>query len=112
MPFVTVLIPSSNDCNVSRYTHGGQTEHDKIRIPGVNFNEVLYADDTICVSTDMRAMNILLAAIEVDGQSNGLRLNKTKCEVMHNAFRANIHFKDGTHKYIISDAPPEECYTT
>jgi hypothetical protein len=34
------------------------------RIPGTTFDEVLYADDTICVSTDTRAMNKLLADIE------------------------------------------------
>ena len=66
------------------------------RIPGINFDEVLYADDTICASTDTAAMNRLLAAIETEGKKYGMKLNKSKCEVMHNANNANVHFQDGT----------------
>lgn len=36
------------------------------RIPGISYDEVLYADDTICVSTDTKAMNKLRAAIETE----------------------------------------------
>ena len=38
----------------------------------------------------------MLAAIEEGGHKNGLKLNKTKCEVMYTMKDANIHFKDGT----------------
>jgi hypothetical protein len=68
----------------------------KHRIQSTNYDEVLYADDTICISTDTRALNKLLADIETEGLKYGLRLNKTKCEVMGNKPRLNIHFKDGT----------------
>ena len=68
----------------------------KHRIPGIDFDEVLYADDTICVSTNTAAMNRLLAAIETEGNKYGMKLNKTKCEVMHNAHTANVNFRDGT----------------
>ena len=37
------------------------------------FDEVLYADDTICTTTDTRAMNKLLAAIETEGEKYGLK---------------------------------------
>ena len=41
-----------------------------------NFDEILYADDTILVSTDTRAMNKLLAEIEGAAELYGLKLNK------------------------------------
>ncbi len=52
------------------------------RVPGTEFDEVMYADDTICISTDTRWMNRMLAEIERIGEIYGLKLNKTKCEVM------------------------------
>ena len=66
------------------------------RIPGTTYDEIVYADDTICVSTDTRALNKLLADIEREGAKYGMRLNKGKCEVMHNSNVANVHFADGT----------------
>ena len=68
----------------------------KHRIPGANFDEVMYADDTICISTDTRTMNKFLASIEQKGKKLGLKLNKTKCEVMTTTVNADIHFEDGT----------------
>ena len=53
-------------------------------------------DDTICISTDTRALNKLLAEIETEGVKYGLKLNKGKCEVLANVPQANVHFQDGT----------------
>jgi len=36
------------------------------RVPGTNFDEVVYADDTICIGTDTRKLNQLLKEIEED----------------------------------------------
>ena len=66
------------------------------RVPGTEFDEVMYADDTICISTDTREMNKMLAEIKTIGGIYGLKLNKTKCEVMKKNHNANVHFKDGT----------------
>ena len=41
---------------------------------------ILYADDTICISEDENAMNILLHTIETEGFKYGPELGKTKCE--------------------------------
>ena len=46
---------------------------------GIDFDEILYADDTICISENERAMERLLAAIEEEGAKYGLQLNRTKC---------------------------------
>ncbi len=39
------------------------------RIPGGTFDEVMYADDTICIGTDTRKINQMLEAIEVEGEN-------------------------------------------
>ena len=42
------------------------------RVDGMDADEVLYADDTICISEDENAMNRLLKAIETEGHKYGL----------------------------------------
>ena len=42
---------------------------------------MLYADDTICVSTEAKQINRRLAAIEKHGGRYGLKLNKDKCKI-------------------------------
>ena len=46
------------------------------RVPGAEFDEVTYADDTICISTDTEAMNQFIERIEWEGFRYGLKLNK------------------------------------
>ena len=65
------------------------------RVPGATFDEVTYADDTICISTCTKAMNAFIAAIEEEGLKNGLKLNKNKCELLATHKNANIHFQNG-----------------
>ena len=65
------------------------------RVKGASFDEVLYADDTICISQNASAMNKLLASIEEEGDLYGMKLNKNKCELMQFGTPRNIHFKDG-----------------
>ena len=48
----------------------------KQRVPGADFDEVTYADDTVCISTDTKAMSKFLEAIEWEGFRYGLKLNK------------------------------------
>ena len=64
------------------------------RVPGANFDEVLYADDTILISTDTRVINKLLAKIEKEGKRYGMKLNRGKCEVVHTGTSANVRFSD------------------
>ena len=65
------------------------------RIPGADFDEVMYADDTICMSTDTKVINDTLAKIEREGAKIGLKLNRLKCELLHTGERADVHFSDG-----------------
>ena len=77
--------------------------HDELEIcteadrpPGVDFEEVLYADDTIYISLDTRSINNLIAEIEEVGDRYGMKLNKGRCEAMITAANPNLHFRYGT----------------
>ena len=68
----------------------------KNRVPGADFDEVMYADDTICISQDTKTMNNFIKSIEKVGKEYGLSLNKTKCELITTANKPDIHFSDHT----------------
>ena len=54
----------------------------KNAIPGAHFDEVMYADDTICISQDTKTMNQYIQKIEQIGKEYGMMLNKAKCELL------------------------------
>ena len=66
------------------------------RITGMQDDQILYADDTICVTQDEEAMDALLAAIEKEGARYGLKLNRTKCEYLSFGNTGPVHFQNGT----------------
>ena len=49
-------------------------------VTGMDTDQILYAEDTICISEDEDATNRLLNAIEKEGLKYGLKLNNIKCE--------------------------------
>ena len=59
-------------------------------------NEILYADDTICISEDEEALSKLLQAVEVEGGTYGLHINKKKCEHLHFGNAGRTNFFDGS----------------
>ena len=46
------------------------------RVTGTDHDQVVYADDTICIAQTTAAMNRLLDLIKTDGNKYGLKLNK------------------------------------
>ena len=74
------------------------------RIPGVQFDTVYFADDTILFSTQPRALNELLLHIETCSEHYGLKINRGKCHSIHMYQDAVIHFHDGTPLQKTSDA--------
>ena len=66
------------------------------RLPGLTFDMVYYADDTIIVSQDNRGLNELLKLTEMISAQYGLRLDKDKCFAIAMNNDGNIHFHDGT----------------
>ena len=68
----------------------------KSRIPGVDFDAVYYADDTILFSTSPRGLNEILKHMEISSGHYGLKLNRAKCHTLNMHRDAHIHFGDGT----------------
>ena len=75
---------------------GDQLKMKQQRVVGTQADEVLYADDAICIAQNERAMNRLLAAIETEGAKYGMKLNRSKCEVLGFGEFSAIKFQDGT----------------
>ena len=50
------------------------------RTKGTEFDEILYADDTILASEDKAAVQKYVRAIEKKSGKYGLKLNRSKCE--------------------------------
>ena len=48
------------------------------RIPGTNFDEILYADDTLIISQDTRTLNLFIETLQKEGENIGLQLNKIR----------------------------------
>jgi hypothetical protein len=65
------------------------------RVKGANYDEVLYADDTIIISKDTRSINLMLRLIEQERRKYGMKLNKTKCETVAGRRDHDIHFENG-----------------
>ena len=66
-------------------------------------DQVLYADDTICMTQSEAAMNRILKAIEDEGRQYGLKLNKKKCEYLHFGDAKTVKFSNGTAVPVKSD---------
>ena len=64
-------------------------------ILGVEFNEDLYADDTILMTKTTEEMETLIKQIEREGGKYGMKLNKSKCEALSDGNSEPIKFMDG-----------------
>ena len=89
-------------------------DQDKIRtgrqrVTGTIGDEVLYADDTICITQTVAAMNRLLAAIEAEGKYYGLNLNKKKCEYLGFGNPGPVKFANGTRMSTIHEVKYLGC---
>ena len=66
------------------------------RVPGLDFDMVYYAADTIVFSQSNRGLNELLCLTERISQQYGLHLNRDKCVAIPMNNEGSIHFQDGT----------------
>ena len=55
------------------------TPKQKQPIPGINFAEIMYADDTLVFGTNTNCINILLREVQEQSKYYNLNLNVTKC---------------------------------
>ena len=78
--------------------HEGDTQNlIPTRMCGKNVDRIVYADDTSCVSTDRKSMNMFMKDKEHEGLKYGLRLSKGKCELLTTSLNADIKFADLTN---------------
>ena len=50
-------------------------------VEGTDFDEIMYIDNTIYISTDTRTMNIMVDKI-IEGRQYGMKLYYKKCELL------------------------------
>ena len=67
-----------------------------MRVQGSEFDEILYVDDTILISEKSATAQKYLHKIEEESAKYGMKLNKTKCEVISINGKDAIKFQDGT----------------
>ena len=92
-PYLLLIVMTTLFHDVHQKLH---TELARNRVPGADFDEVTYADDTICISRSIKAMNNFIKTIEEEGIKYGMKLNKTKCELLTNNPSARIVFPNNT----------------
>ena len=80
------------------------------RVQGARFDEILFADDTICISHDTKTMNKMLKAIMEVGLLSGMKLNYNKCEAIRFGTPARVHFGDGTPVKEVATAKYLGCH--
>jgi len=79
------------------------------RLPGATFDEILFADDTICVSGSAEGMSDFIRRIETHSSRYGMALNRTKCEVFTLRILAPITFSDGAPVALKTEATYLGC---
>ena len=94
-PYLFIVVMTAMFADIKE-NHNLRMNLYKHRVPGADFDEVMYADDTICISEDTKTMNNFIQEIERIGAEYGLSLNKTKCELLTSAKDPNIRFADNT----------------
>jgi hypothetical protein len=77
--------------------------HDEINVKrgtveGLDYTELVYADDTALITNNVTTMNKLLAAIEKHARVFGLNFNKSKCVSM--GFHSHQHPKFGNGDFV------------
>ena len=63
---------------------------------GLDYSELMYADDTALITNNANAMNRLIKSIETHAAYYGLNFNKSKCVAMVFNSYQKIQFGDGT----------------
>ena len=72
---------------------------------GINFQELLYADDTLIIAKCAKTANAFLHLIEEESNYLHLRLNHGKCTFMaFNSPNRGIKFRDGTQMQSTEEA--------
>lgn len=93
-PYLFLIVISAMFYDVHQKTNRRENKF-VYRVEDVDLDEVLYADDTILVSTSTQEINAQLEAIESIGLGYGMKLNKNKFEIISTAQSGEVHFRTG-----------------
>ena len=91
-PYLFILVMSCIDHDIAA---SKSRRVSNARLPGLYFDMVYYADDTIIFSTDNRSLNELLHLTETISSRYGLKLNRNKCVVIQMNNEGQVHFDNG-----------------
>ena len=92
-PFLFVMVMTCVDTDIREAVSCHVINN---RIPGLDYDMVYYADDTILFSLSNRGLNELLSLTEKISQQYGLHLNRGKCVAIPMNNDGRIHFADGS----------------
>ena len=76
--------------------HGNPEPFEYAQGIGINFSELLYADDTLLFAADGHSLDALLWAVERASGAFGLKLNRSKCHQIAVNRCTQVLFQDGT----------------
>ena len=93
LPYLFTVIMSCPFHDMHHRDHLRTREH---RIEGTTHDQVLYVDDTICMSENEEAMTRLIQAIEKEDANYGLRLNSKQFEYLQFDQAKEVKFIDGS----------------
>ena len=93
-PFLFTLLMSAMFTDIRTKLN---TPKQKEPIPGIEFAEVLYADDTLVFGTHTHTINKLLHAIQSESKYYNMKLNYDKCiNLTLNQGQSSVKYMDGT----------------
>eukprot|EP00973_Karenia_brevis_P085709 11889938-Karenia_brevis.AAC.1 len=101
-PYLFLIVMTCLFEDVHSITNEDRLERAKVST--ATFTEVLFADDTICITSTPSAMNDLLACIETVGEMYGLKLNKSKCDLIRFNATSRVVFQDGSRVPLQTEA--------
>ena len=89
--------------------HGAESKLERQHIAGTDCDQVVHADNTICIGLSTAGLNRLLAAIEVEGCKYGMKLNKRKCEFIGIGNTGSVKIADGQPVKAVEEAKYLGC---
>ena len=89
-----------------------QREINSGMIPGFDFSEDLYADDTLLILRSKKSLEKLLHEIEAESEYYGLRLNRAKCELIEVNGTEEVCFRNGEEMTKVEQAKYLGCILT
>ena len=112
-PYLFLIVMTAMFHDIHQQTDEQNRKH---RVTNTNFDEILFADDTICISESAKQLSTFLHKIQTEGHKYGLQLNLNKCEVIRISRTQpftnldEVRFDDGTKVKVAAQAKYLGCW--